>query len=171
MRVIYLLFFWYSNWFTSNHISFHQLPNRYLVIYCILKTIIRWYIYLKVACSSSRLNWYCSSDSFQLILNTDSFQLELCVWYFGTLSRRLMQIFLFFKIMTKIKVNYGLGWIERDFFSGIRSSLRSQKLGFGPSKPILKYFYIWFRITFVIMLVFVLDFYLNCISCSCFKIL
>jgi hypothetical protein len=35
------------------------------------------------------------------------------------------------------------------FFSGIKSSLGSQKLGFGPSKPIPKYFCILFRLTFV----------------------
>jgi hypothetical protein len=34
-------------------------------------------------------------------------------------------------------------------FSGIKSSWGFQKLGFGPSKPIPKYFCIWFRLTFV----------------------
>jgi hypothetical protein len=34
------------------------------------------------------------------------------------------------------------------YFSRIKNSLGSQKLGFGSSKPIPKYFCIWFRLTF-----------------------
>jgi hypothetical protein len=42
-----------------------------------------------------------------------------------------------------------LGWIERDFYLELRVAWGLQKLGFGPSKPIPKYFCIWFRLTFV----------------------